>query len=114
MSKNISEVREVVVADEYYTRKEVAELVGTGWANVMEASKPNKKTGAPARLVGELKQMPGKNQEAYYFKGADVLAWRESVAAGKSKTPKVVIVLTDESDRDELAELLAGTKFAIS
>jgi hypothetical protein len=115
MAKSIVEIREVVDPEAFYTRKELVPVVGTGWANIMEASKPNKKTGAPARLKGELKQMPGKNQKAWYFKGSDVLAWRESVSAG-SKTPKVVILLDAENpdaDRAELAKLLAGSKFAI-
>lgn len=102
-----------IVVDQKYNRSEVAELVGCKWANVMEASKPRKgKDGSvtPARLKGELTQVG--NQQVWLFTGQQILDWRESVETRKSATPQVKINLVDESDREELKKLLAGTKFA--
>jgi len=108
MGKEYASVAELgQIPDRMYSRQEVATIVGCGWANVMESSKPKGPGKLPA-LKGELVTV-GKVQQ-WMFSKAAILNWRAGI--GQASTGlKVVVSLESEADVEELRALLKGTKF---
>jgi hypothetical protein len=102
--KSVAELDKILVSDRLYNRQEVALLIGTGWANVLEASR-----GESPALKGTL-TTKGK-VSTWLFTGEAILAWRTGVENRTNKIPHISIPLLVDTDIFELKKLLKGSKF---